>query len=64
MAEFRKVQIHPDGRVKSGKETPTSTYYFNNLRYFLQGSRPLSVPLEVANAWIAADSNVAILPER
>ena len=66
MAEMRRVQLHPAtaaGTGSKGHEIVTSTFYYENRRYTLSGSTPLSVPLEVASAWKSSDSNVVIMPE-
>lgn len=64
--EMRRVQLVGDKRDKGSKghEVNTSTFNFENKTYTLIGSRILRVPLYIASAWIAIDSNVAILPER
>ena len=62
MSEIRRVRLS-EGTKKKGHGT-TSTYHHDNRDYTLVGNESLPVPLEVANGWVAVDSNVIIMPER
>ena len=63
MAEMRQVRLVTAATNQLGNGG-SSTYHYENRKYVLVGRTPLAVNLEVANAWVSADSNVEILPER
>lgn len=57
MADMRRVRL-TNAALENGVNT--STYFYENFRYFLQGKTPMNVRVEVANSWVTADSNVTI----
>jgi len=63
-SDLVRVQLSEGARKAKGHEPLTSTFFFENKRYFLQVAHPVVVERSVANAWKTADSNVSIMPER
>ncbi len=63
MAEMRRVRLSEGAKNRVHGQV-TATYNFDNHQYVLVGNEVLAVPLNVANAWVAANTNVTIMPER
>jgi hypothetical protein len=63
MADMRKVRLSEGVNLSLGNRA-SSTYNYENRTYTLTGTTPMRVPLEVATAWVLADSNVIIMAEK
>lgn len=61
MADMRKIRM-VTAALNNG--VLSSTYSYENRTYTLRNKDIMNVNLEIANAWITADSNVEMLPER
>lgn len=61
MADMRRVRLTT---AAVNNQVISSTYHYENRKYVLYGKEVKPVNLEIANAWVSADSNVEILPER
>lgn len=59
MPEMRKVILTDAACAIAGT---TSTYWYENKRYFLKDRNYVVCNLEVANSWVSADANVTIMP--
>lgn len=59
MPEMRRVRLSNNAR----NQGLTSTYNYENKRYFLDFNTQLNVNEEIANSWISADANVVFVDE-
>ncbi len=64
MPELVRVQLTEGKRNNKGHEAVSSTFHFENKRYFLLNGQSMAVERGVASAWKAADSNVMIVPDK